>query len=416
MKILKIFINNFELTNIEWQLIVPNEETLMGVAIFFEELNALIFTGVEVYLNPELSSVIAVDLNHISDRKINNEYLLSAIEENTVDDIEHLSPILLKIEGAHSYVALFNHEFYSLLLEKITSLDAPIKFVQSIVYSTEYQEGVLTVYNMGIHKYLRINKYQYYLLDDNTPIPLILSTILNTTTFTKIVLYDNNNLLINELLLSYPNLIIEISNNFNSELVWNFYNKKTKKFQIKLNAESWYYLKKFTNLASYFMIFLFIYYLLNLIILSGQNIHYRGIIHQQLAELINDKNIDQGTAILAKRRLEQMAHDRGLYAETDMLPLLKNFLSVVPTVGISSINKIIYDNNQLIILVDASFQQNNFISYQNIFKTMGINATIDSYRNYKTQNNKSNNNDGSGNENIKNEPDAVWVITLNLMS
>mgnify|MGYP006340924407 FL=1 len=188
MTILRVFIHNEDLMACNWQLYDALEQTGAGS----DSLAAIMkipFDAVEVYLSPHLATIFKAELGAVSDRRISDELLLGVIEDNLAEEIDECKPILMRLTDGASYIAVLTRNFYQRLLESLSEHVKQVKFIQPFSYASHYQNNLWTVFLIGEHKYVRTSQFEYFLLDDAAPLPLLLESMLENYTEDSLILY-----------------------------------------------------------------------------------------------------------------------------------------------------------------------------------------------------------------------------------
>ena len=187
MRILQLFINNNLEEPINWNLSEDNK-TESGTSTW-SEISMFNDIQVEVYLNANCCSILKTDVTGISTKRLTEELILGILEESIVDDIEEIKPIILRTETDIAYIAIFNKVFYENLISKLDELGKPIRFVQSFAFSTKFNVDCWTVFLNKEQSFIRTSKYEYFLLDNATPIPEILIDMAKTEKPKSILIY-----------------------------------------------------------------------------------------------------------------------------------------------------------------------------------------------------------------------------------
>ncbi len=420
MKTLRLFIS-YDLDDlINWSLVEDNEKELSGSSSF-EELAQTPCDSLEVYLDANCCSIFKTTITGISDKKLTEELVLGLLEENLVDDIELVIPIIMRIDEEFAYIAVFNREYYSSLIEKIENLNKTITFIQSFVYSTVFNENSWTVYLSDEQNFVRTSKYEYFLLDDKKPIPELLEDMLKSQKPEAIYIYPDKNFNKKSLEKTYNitcNLVTDLPKF--GHMIWNFYNRKSSKFKIKFQKPTVSSLQQLFKTFKYFLIFIIIFWLLDASIFVIHNLQLNSQIKAKLKNIVPPKTspFENLSDIIhvANNKLLLLKHQRGIYDQIDAVPLFQSFLQVVSNINPNDITQINYTYGKLEIFLLQRFDTNQFDSYKNIFATQKISADIISYREY-TKNNKPDNSSDSGllaslpNQTMISD-DTAWVITL----
>ncbi len=411
MRILQLYINNNLEGSINWA-IVEDENTEKGSSSW-DEISLFDNVQVEVYLNAHCCSIMRVNTTGISTKRLTEELILGMLEDSIVDDIDEVKPIILHTENDITYVAIFNKLYYEALLSKLESINKPIRFIQSFVFSTDYQENTWTLYISEEQRFIRTSKYEYYLLDNNQPIPALLNDMLNTSKPRTLITYSDNNDMLNEITTKYD-IPCEPSTLITSGVtVWNFHNPKSTHFKIKLEKQTKLDLLKLYNTVKIFGGIIITFWIINLIAISVNSAILEAQLKKNLQVITPIKTINQASVQLAIDKIQSMRHERGVYSETDAVPMFSNFLDTVSNVGTNSIIQIAYAHNSLDIFLNNNFETTQFVSYKNILLTKQILATIQDYKTYlkKIKTSSTNNTNAPTGEQSQ-ELDAAWVITL----
>ena len=429
MTILRIFIDNEDLTNVQWQIPEGPEELQTGNGSIAQALE-LIFEHIEIYLAPTLATILPVELGAISDRKINEDFLLSLTEEYLAEDIENCKPILLRLSEGSSFVAILEREFYQNLLNSLAEHVKQVKFIQPFPYLLTYNDPVWTVYLNGNNKFIRTSAYEYFLLDDNHPLPDLLGQMLENYQPDKINVYCDN-----------PETIQLINEKYHLECIvneefhygvthWNFYNEKSRRFNFKIKPESLLQLKRLGKTTGICLGIFLVYWFLNLGYLLYKQSSLRSQIGNDLKGIVSVTNSKYTANLLPQvdDKLTDLEHQKGLYAPSDMVSLLDVFLRTVPNVGTSSIIGVQYNGNELDIFLNDQFDTAQFSNYQTILATRRIGASISDYKTYKAAQTSSSSSSGGGGiaddnsaTNSQNSAqaslqDAAWVVSLQIIS
>lgn len=420
---LRIFINNEDCINNKWQIFNAGEISGDGHSSSFSEMLSFEHESIEIYLAPHLANVFKIDIEHISDRKINDELLLGLVENNIVDEIDDCKPILLRLSDGDSYIAIVGADFHKLLIEHLSEHIKKVKFIQPMPYVTEYQDELWTVYLDDDFKFIRTSLYEYYLLDDSNDIPVLLDEILQTYEQKEILLYCNNQDIVNNIENTY-----DIKCNLQSELnygafVWNFYNEKTKKFNLKLNEGNKHQILKIAKYLSIIAIVYFIIWFIQLFYLIGSKYSLESDINKNLSGIIKVSDKQSNHLSLLNNELDGLLHSKGMYSQNDFVSLFAIFLYNVPGVGQNSVVGLTYSGNVLNVILNSQFNRKNFDQVREILMTKQVLSSITDYQTYQNaqQQNTSNNNGGgildSDNSSDKQQiEDASWVISLQTLT
>ena len=408
MKILRLFISNDLSKKILWQIDSSDSEFSTGEAKL-NELSDLDFDNLEVYLTAECCSIFTLNLGDISDKRLTEELLLGMLEEKVVDDIEDLKPILLRLADGVAHVAIFNRDYYTKLSEELQGLNKPIKFIQAFAYCLEYQEDTWTVYLLNGQSFIRTSLYEYYSADDQKPIPQLLEDMLGTIDKpSKILLYTDNKELVS-LMKSKYNIECTVEDKYNYVVsVWNFYNPKSKKFKLKLEQDVTDKLLTTLRVFKYFASVLFLFWLVNIVVMYGKQVSLSYNINTQLKGIVPVIGTNNSTILAAISKLNDIKHEKGLYNDQDMVALFSIFLKVISNSN-GMISGVTYADGKLDVLLNSQFDSSVFASNKAIFATKGIHASISDYKTYKDANsNKSKDNNSTSMSN----DDVAWVVSL----
>lgn len=414
MKILRLFITDQLEAIINWVYI--DGEDIKNGASSFEELAQFTDVHLEIYLSASCCSILNIKVTGISSRRLTEELVLGLIEESIADDIEEVKPIVLRESEDIAYVAIFNRDYYEMLIRHLSALQKPIRFVQSFVYSTLENENGWTLFLNEDQKFLRTSKYQYFLLDDNKPLPSLLEDMILTEKPASILVYTDEEDTIKELSkLNTEIKLVENAPNF-GELNWNFYNQKSTRFNIKIDDAAKGSIFKLLRTAKYAAIILVVAWVVNILILVVNNYKIESLLKSELKNVVKVDNINQNLLQLAANKITSMRHDRGIYDLQDVVPLFEIFLEVVSDISTDDITQINYDRNTLQVFLSDEFDDSQFSSYQNILATKGIELTLQDYKSYAKQLEKAQDSNANPDIKIMRQPeissDTAWVVTL----
>ncbi len=427
MTILRLFIDSEDLNLVNWQLVDNVTISNSGQADISEAMQ-LEFDNVEIYLAPYLATILKVELGEISDRKINDELLLGLVEDSLAEDIENCKPILMRLTDGIDYVAILHRNFYQELLEKLANNVKQIKFIQPFPFITRLEQNLWTVYLVGADKFIRVSQYEYYLLDDQEPIPELLEQMLASYEHDSLLIYANDD-----------NVVKAISDKFNlnckiiSELDygllnWNLYNEKSKRFNIKLNKDTVTSIVQFGKVAGVFAVIFAFFWFMNLFYLIYQRHKLQTDISGDLAGIITNTDFNPNLISQVDEKLITMEHQKGLYAPSDMVRLFDVFLKSIPSIDNSMIQGIQYSGSQLNVFLNSQYDPSHFANDQGIMLTKRIKSDLTDYKTYQAAqaSDNSQNNNGGGvlsntdaNSNSTNNAtlqDTAWVISLQLIS
>ncbi|MDD3267610.1 MAG: hypothetical protein PHC75_10580, partial [Burkholderiales bacterium] len=334
---LRIFISNEDCLNNKWQLFNSGEVSGEGHSSSFSEMLSFEHESIEIYLSPHLANVFKVDIQHISDRKINDELLLGLVENSIVDEIDDCKPILLKLSDGDSYVAVLGLDFHKVLIEHLSEHIKKVKFIQPMPYVTEHQEDIWTVYLDDEFKFIRTSLYEYYVLDDSNDIPILLAELLESYEQKEILLYCSNENIINNIESTY-----DIKCNLQSELnygafIWNFYNEKTKKFSLKLNEGNKQQILKIGKYLSFIAVVYFVIWFVQLFYLIGSKYSLEKEINNNVSGIIKTSDKQSNYLSMLSNEVDGLSHAKGMYNQNDFVSLFSIFLHNVSGVGQNSI-------------------------------------------------------------------------------
>lgn len=414
MKILRLFITNDLSLPINWQLVSSDHSFESGINSY-EEIMEFDKTDLNlaVYLDSKCTTIFKANTTHIANKKITSELVLGLIEEELADEIEDVHPVVLDTIESDLFIAVFNKQFYNSLIENINKLNIPLIVMQSFVFTTYYNESEWTLYVDEYQQFLRTSKYQYYLLDNMEPIPVLLGNLLDSMDTIKLNVYTNQKQLITYIKENYKNIQVKImDSNLNFDnIIWNFYNQKSLSFRFKLSESSKKELSLLKDRVLKFIYLLFFLWICAITIDEYNIIKIQTEMKNKFEKYIKvDKKIDENFINEAHKKIIQLKHDRGLYDQSDVMPLFQDFLIIFSDVKSNSVLKIDYKNGKLDIFLNNTFKLDQFNNYANIFVTKGIKASYVSYKNY-SKNNKVKSGIGTDSADILN-PDVAYVVTL----
>lgn len=425
---LRLFIHTEDLLSASWQSIEQNDIQDSGEGKVADILQ-FEFESVEIYLAPTLATIIKVELGSVSDRRINDDFLLSLVEDSLAEEIENCKPILLRLNDGVAYVAIVNRVFHTHLLELLSEQIKKVRFIQPFPYCVPLErDGVWVVYLIGHNKFVRTSQYEYYLLDDQKPIPVVLEQMLQNYEETTITLYTDDETVADELKAKYKlnctlqhDILYGVSN-------WNFYNEKSKRFNLKLQSETSSSILRLGRYLGYFAIIFVIYWLLNLGFMLIERSRLQSQLSSDLKGITTSTSFSPQLLSQVDDKLTALAHTKGAYAASDMVSLLDTFLRTMPDVNSSMIAGIQYSGSQLTVFLNSQFDPSGFPNDQIILATKRIGADIYDYKTYQagqnTTNNQTNNGGGaladssssSSTTNAAVMQDAAWVINLQIIS
>ncbi|MFN7094308.1 MAG: type II secretion system protein GspL [Burkholderiales bacterium] len=416
MRILRLFINNNLNDLVNWVLV--SDTGLDSGTSTFDELAQFEEAQLEVYLNANCCTIFKANIAGISNKRLTEELVLGIIEENLTDDIDEVKPIVLRVEDELAYIAIFNRQFYEELLNQLTSLNKPIRFLQSFVYATVYNEDDWTVFLSDEQSFVRTSKYEYYLFDDTKPTPQLLQDMLAETKPNSIMLYADSSYASQELE-QFGVTINRLNEEFEfGEVTWNFYNQKSTKFKIKLDDNTKQNLLSLLKTIKYFSLFAAGFWLLNVIGLTINNYRLGSQLKSELGNLVAVTKINLGTVQTAAEKITNMRHARGIYDEKDAVPMFNTFLEVVSSIDPNQITQINYSNGSLQVFLTNGFATSQLASYKNILQTKRIELNIEDYKTYLKANQDNQQAVEENSEELLQTQQAqlsdntAWVITL----
>lgn len=414
MKTLRIFIGDKLGEKVQWCFLEDNKvvdtgNSDSGEIALFEAM------PLEVYLSPSCCSVFKLNVTGIKAKNLTDELVLGLIEDSLADDITQIKPLVMSGMDDIIYVAVFNLEFFTLLMDFIYSLNKPIRFIQSFVYATLFTQGSWTVFLSNNHSFVRTSTYQYYLLDDSKPVPALLTEMLldKENPPSSLLVYNVDEIDLTSFIsrVNTPTDIVNDEYHYGT-FVWNFYNQKSSNFNLKLDVGAKKSLLSLLHMSKYFFAFLLLFWFMRAVTLGIDNARIKS----SLAQLVHSTDTENSKMKLNKLRQEIIKdeHDRALYADNDAVPLLRKFLQIVSSIDQNTITAIDYSDHRINIFVNNNFKANEFSSYRHILVINHINASIDDYKIYakklKDSEDKSANSDNNGN--LKISDDTAWVIIL----
>lgn len=417
MRTLSLYIDNHLDQPVNWALREDGQELDSGSSSF-DEFMGFENVQIEVYLNASCCSIFRTDkVAGISTNRLTDELVLGILEEHLVDDIEDIKPVVMRLEEDDAYIAVFNREFYEQLILKLINLDKPIRLVQSFVYSTVINESghEWVLYLSKEQNFVRTSTFQYYLLDDAKPLPLLLEDMLNTTNKPEsIVVYSNSDYDLDLLAKKY-NVTIKPSETpleFGTQ-VWNFYNQKSSSFKLKFDYTTKANLLRLLKVFKYFALMLAILWVINIIAVVVDKHSLENELKENLSRIGKIDTIDPNSLVKLNDKLTDAVHARGLRDDQDFIPMFVLFLKDIPAVNRDDITQLEFDSvsNTLVIYL-RRFDANQYSSYQDIFKSQHIITELTEYKDYV----KSHKKDNAKSLDVTNEQpisgDTQWVLTL----
>ena len=414
MKTLRLFINNDLNAPINWVMIADDNTTESGASTF-AELAVFEDAHLEVYLSATSCSIFKTSVQGISTKRLTEELVLGLIEENLVDDIDEVKPIILRVEDDIAYVAIFNREHFDKLFGAINGLNKHIRFIQSFAYATLFHEKSWTVFLSKQQRFLRTSQYEYYSLDDNQPLPVLLEDMLLDGKPKSLLVYadEQSGYDIRHLTEKFAIECVDSTNQYEYGIpVWNFYKQKSTSFKLKLEGNSKNSLMRLLKSFKYLLIFLVGFWFLSIVMLSIDNFRLKSQIVQNLKGIVTANELNKNIIQNAGEKLSTMNHQRGLYSGKDAMPLLAQFLEVVSIITPNDIKQISYERDEMQIFLGSNFTTSQFNSYNDILETKRIIATIEDYKIYAKRNKDSNKADNSLKQDEQPPADSAWVVTL----
>ncbi len=417
MRTLRLFINNDLQAPINWVMLNPDHTTETGSSTF-EELALFENITLEIYLSTVCCSIFKTSVTGVSNKRLSEELVLGLIEENLVDDIEEIKPIILRVEDDIVYVAVFNRAYFDTLLDTLDNLNRPIRFIQSFSYATLYKEESWTVFLSKQQRFIRTSTYEYYSLDDHQPLPLLLEDMLANNQPKSLLIYADNESGYNVRQIA-SNLNIEyedVTNQYEYGIpVWNFYKQKSTSFKIKLGGNSKQSLMRlFKTLRLLFVVATLLWFI-DIVTIKIDSYRLTNQIMNDIKGVATPAEINKTGLDMVAQKIAGMYHQRGLYSSRyDAIPLLRKFLDVVSVITPNDIKQIDFDHKELQIILGSHFDSGQFTSYKNILETKRVTVTIQDYKNYlkqKKAHSSENKNDLEDQQSMSLD-DAAWVLTL----
>lgn len=428
MTILRVFINNEDLTSCDWQMLSGLENTGNG-SDNLSRIMQMEFEHIELYISPHLATIFKVNLPDISDRKISDELLLGLVEDNLAEEIEDCKPILMRLNEGFSYIAILNRSFHHLLLSNLAEHIKQVKFIQPSSYLTDYVDDCWTVSLIGEHKFVRTSRYEYFLLDDAEPISLVLENMLDSYIGESLLVYSDDNDFVDYVSAKYEFVAKPVSELNYGVMTWNFYNEKSKRFNVKLNSDSKSSLISVGKLLSLFLVVCAVAWLTNLAYLRYEKSTLESIVLNDLKGVITADQFNPNVLSQVDDKLNSVAHDKGVYGNGDYVYLFAVFLKVMPDISKDMIVGNKFTGNQLQVFLNSQYNSAQFYRDSIILKNKRILATITDYKSYQESINSSSssqsNNGGGVLDSMDNSSsstataqmvDPAWVITLQTIS
>lgn len=424
MTILRVFIHNEDLMVCNWQLYDALEQIGAG-SDSLSSIMKIAFDSVEVYLSPHLATIFKAELGAVSDRRISDELLLGVIEDNLAEEIDECKPILMRLTDGDSYIAVLTRNFYLRMLESLSEHVKQVKFIQPFSYASHYQDKLWTVFLIGEHKYVRTSQFEYFLLDDAAPLPLLLESMLESYTQDSLILYCED-VTIQEYLEQKYSVKCHLYTEFNyGTLLWNFYNEKSKRFNLKLAPEAKVALLKLSKSVGILLVIYLIYWLLNLGVLVYEKNKLEKQVIQDLNGVIKIEQFTPNLLATVDDKLNTMSHDKGMYSQSDYVFLFATFLKTMPDVNKNMLAGSKYSAQHLQVFLNSQYDPAQFNNDKVILLNKRILATITDYKSYlASQDSASKSNNGGGvldnmDANVSTSaqmPDPAWVISLQIIS
>ena len=415
MKSLRIFVSDNLEAEVQWCLL-EHDNVIDTGSSSLDEIAAFESMPLEVYLSPASCSIFKLNVAGINTKNLTDELVLGLLEDNLTDDIDDIKPIIISLEDEIIYVAVFNSSYFERLMANIYSLDKPIRFIQSFVYATIFNDKSWTVFLNKEYSFVRTSKYQYYLLDDNKPVPSILMHMLlkKDDLPESLLIYNVANEDISSLV-DDVGLNTEIINEkyFYGAFVWNFYNLKSSSFNFKFDINVKAELLKLLYVGKYFFACLFLFWLIQVATLEVSNLR----LDTQLHKILHSEGNQASRVKLDNLRIEisKSEHERGLYSDNDAITLLRKFLQIVSNIDENTITAMDYSDHKLRIFVNDNFQADEFSNYRNILNINHVDVVIDNYKEYARAQKKANKNSTDSSNtgsDLKVSDNTAWVITL----
>jgi len=411
MKILNIFITHD--LNLPFQIkLFDNNECIEELSIYAKDINdiSVEFDQIEVILSAECASIFNVELpEQLSDRKITDSYLLTLLEDQLLDDIDNLVPIMMRIDTT-AYVAILDKEFHAKILHMFSQFDKPIRYIQLHPLLTEYHEDAITVFCSENINFIRNSSFEYYMFDPNNFGIMFDAFLLPTH---KRVIYYGHNQIVEDHIRSHQ-ILIEPQQNINTKtIVWNLrFNKSS-----KLSRNFW---KGIYNTLYALRLQLSIVAITGALFLAislGINIATDMSYQKTIAKNMKTLGVTEYNSfnIISKSNLSlnKMSHDDGLNDISDFMSLFQDFLQVA-NVQSTTINSVEYKNSTLKVFLNSEFNNTNFSTYRATWSTFGLFADMVSFGEYTNQNTKKNKGilDSSNNSDFTYRNDSAWVVTM----
>jgi hypothetical protein len=146
MKILRIFVDNNLTAPVNLMLIDsdPTIEPQISSSLL-SEINITADVAIEIYLSAHCCNIIKVNIESLSNKRFTEEVVLGLIEDKIIDDISTIKGVMLKNEDT-VFVAIFNRDYFNGLLDALGNYTNQIKFIQSFVFTLDYQVDAWTIF------------------------------------------------------------------------------------------------------------------------------------------------------------------------------------------------------------------------------------------------------------------------------
>lgn len=417
MTIIRIFIKDEFLIDNNWVLLNGQTELGSGVGTL-AEITAMEYEHLEIYLAPHLSTIFKVDIEHISDRKISDELLLGLVEDQLVEELDECKPLLMRLSDGQAYIAVLMAEFYSQMIAGLKEHVKLVKFIQPLPFATEYTDGQWTLYLTNEYKFIRTSMFEYFLLDDAKPIPDVLDVLLQSFDIKLLKIYSDDESLVSYLEENYDLKCQLVDELVYGNLVWNFYNEKSKRFNLKLDSSHKNNLIKLGRSVAVLMIVSLFFWIVNLSYLVVAKYKLQSQITKDLSGIMRVDSYQPTLLAKVNDQLNAIYHTKNLYASNDYVSLFDVFLRSMPDINQHMIVGTKFSNGVLEVFLNSQFSNNNFANDHEVLLSKRILADIDSYQNYQAKNSDNQNNNGGGLLDSNNTTtaqqmtDATWVITL----
>lgn len=417
MTVLRITINNESLIDNKWLMTDGIEEIGSGESSFLDILALDGYTSIEIYLSPFLASIFRVNIAHISDKKINDDLLLGLVEDNLVEDLESCKPLLMRLSEGDSFIAVLNKSFYEHLINSLSDYVKLVKFIQPISYLTAFEEDKWTVYLSGGSNFVRTSQFEYYLLDDSDFIPETLEMMLDSYEKDSLIIYCDNLDLVESIQTKYK-LLCQVETELKyGNLVWNFYNEKTKKFNYKITSDNKQSLIKSSKMLGVVALLYVLVWSIDFAYLLVEKYRLQAQVTKTLTGLIKVDSYQSSLLGKVNDQLNGLAHSKGYYAASDFPFLMSMFLQNMPEVNQSMIVGVKYSTNELTIFLNSQFKDTDIENYAEILRTKKIAMSVSDYTAYQSSQQDEGTKNGGGlldDDNSKEQKmqNAQWVVSL----